>query len=505
MNLKGEWEGNMFNMRIVKLGLLAITLIEASCTMEPSTGTRLNALGEGRSSLDPPDLPVAEVRAAAQAAVANALVLDGRQVGYYDMVAGSGQPYQVAPIVAAGGTPINVFDLNAAELASLNVLWVHNPDNGGFGAEYPTRLPEIAAAVENGMVLVIHDRTVAGAETILPGGAGFGIFRDFGEATDINIRDASTAITAGLDNSSLDGGNFSNHGFVRDSTLPIESKLILTSTSNDRIVTFCYPRGRGAVIYSTIPLDFYLQGAGLNPPLDNLRNIYAPNVVKYAIAGACSQRNRPPVARCQDVTVDADLTCSAAASIDDGSFDPDNDTIDCTQSPAGPYRLGDTKVTLTCTDPGGLTSSCNSLVTVRDTQPPEFTLNPPTVLQPPNHQYHTFSLASCVQSITDQCSGGRFLEGTERITKVTSDEPDDAAGGGDGNTRDDMVITSATTVDLRAERQGDGDGRVYHVHFTVSDASGNTTEGSCPVFVPHDRGDATAEDSGVASCVGSGC
>ena len=58
---------------------------------------------------------------------------------------------------------------------------------------------------------------------------------------------------------------------------------------------------------------------------------------------------------------------------------------------------------------------------------------------------------------------------------------------------------------MYAERPGDGDGRVYQVHFTVSDASGNTTQASCPVFVPHDDSDTTAKDSGVASCVGPGC
>jgi uncharacterized repeat protein (TIGR03803 family) len=57
--------------------------------------------------------------------------------------------------------------------------------------------------------------------------------------------------------------------------------------------------------------------------------------------------NKPPVAHCQNVTVVADASCSAAASIDAGSSDPDaGDTITLSQSPAGPYPLGDTVVTL---------------------------------------------------------------------------------------------------------------------------------------------------------------
>jgi hypothetical protein len=214
--------------------------------------------------------------------------------------------------------------------------------------------------------------------------------------------------------------------------------------------------------------------------------------------------NNPPVAQCQNVTVDADQTCSAAASIDNGSFDPDGDAITCTQSPAGSYGLGDTTVTLTCTDTGGLSSSCTGVVTVQDVTPPVVVQGPPTVLWPPNHHYVSFSLESCIQSITDQCNG-TIPVGSAQITKVTSDEPDDVDGGGDGNTTNDMVITGAITVDLRAERQGAGDGRVYKVQFSVQDAAGNVTRGICPVEVPHDQSGAPAVDSGDASCVGPGC
>ncbi|HWO20239.1 MAG TPA: hypothetical protein VNO30_15830 [Kofleriaceae bacterium] len=484
---------------LTSTGLLAGSLLGAACAMETPPER-----SQSSSNTELLAAPADEVDTMSRTAVQQSLVPIPGQVGYYDMSAGGGQSYQVPPITAAGGTAINISDPSAAALTSLQVLWVHNPDNSGFGAEYLARRPDIATAVQNGMVLVIHDRAVTNANTLLPAGAGFNILRDFNQDRDINIRDASTAVTVGLTNTSLDGGNSSNHGFAQEGTLPAGSSLILSSTSSDRIVTFCYGHGQGAVIYSTIPLDYYLQGAGPNPPLDNMRNIYAPNVVRYAMAGACAVRNRPPVARCQDVAVDAGPTCSAAASIDNGSSDPDGDAITCTQSPAGPYGLGSTTVTLTCTDPGGLSSSCTGAVTVQDTLPPEVVLNPPTVLWPPNHDYRAFSIESCIQSITDQC-GGALPVDSAQITRVTSDEPDDAVGGGDGATTDDMVITGATTVNLRAERQGSCDGRVYQVHFTVQDGSGNSTQASCPVYVPHDSSDASAIDSGVASCVGSGC
>jgi hypothetical protein len=278
----------MFMIQSTKLGLLAITLFCTSCAMEDSaTSTSALESSPNRvarlSSLDRPILPAQDTVVATAAIVGVAFA--GNQVGFYDMTFGAGQPYQVGPILAAGGNAIQIFDPSASALSGLNVLWVHNQDNSGFGAGYLARLTDIAAAVQNGMILVLHDRAVTGAAAILPGGAGIAIFRDFSEPADINIRDASTTVTAGLNDLSLDGGNASSHGFALANTLPARSKLLLSATTADHLVTFCYPVGKGAVIYSTIPLDFYLQFGF--PPLA-LTDPYAPNTVKYAIAGACA-------------------------------------------------------------------------------------------------------------------------------------------------------------------------------------------------------------------------
>jgi choice-of-anchor A domain-containing protein len=94
-----------------------------------------------------------------------------------------------------------------------------------------------------------------------------------------------------------------------------------------------------------------------------------PNLPRYP--------TQPPVARCQNPTVVAEYACSEAASIDDGSYDPDNDLVGCTQSPAGPYPIGHTPVTLTCTDRANHTASCTGVVTVVDQVPPVVTLSGP--------------------------------------------------------------------------------------------------------------------------------
>ena len=213
-------------------------------------------------------------------------------VGYYDMIAGQGNATQVPSILIAGETPVLLNDLTAADLAGIDVLYVQNPSNFGFGAEYVSRVPDVEAAVAAGMVLIIHDRRVTAAETILPGGAGFTIVRDFSDNTNIEIIDDTTLVTNGpggvLDNNSLDGGNSSSHGFTVAGSLPGDSVNILSRTDAEEIVTMCYPFESGAVVYSTIPLDFYLGGAGVNPPKDNMTDIYAPNVVGYGAAGACA-------------------------------------------------------------------------------------------------------------------------------------------------------------------------------------------------------------------------
>ncbi|WP_075305972.1 choice-of-anchor A family protein [Hyalangium minutum] len=84
---------------------------------------------------------------------------------------------------------------------------------------------------------------------------------------------------------------------------------------------------------------------------------------------------RPPVARCQDVTVVAEYTCGVTAVVDQGSSDPDGDMAGCTQSPTGPYDIGETEVYLTCTDREGLQSSCKAVVTVLDRVKPQVELN----------------------------------------------------------------------------------------------------------------------------------
>jgi hypothetical protein len=190
----------------------------------------------------------------------------------------------------------------------------------------------------------------------------------------------------------------------------------------------------------------------------------------------------PPTIVCPDAVVD-ECQGNGSAIVDPGDATATDLCTAVTVTDPGPgeYPLGETEVEYTATDEYGNSASCTSTVTVVDTTPPVITVGEPISLWPPNHDYHRITLADCNVVVIDGCAGVLPIELGE-ITCVTSDEPDN--GTGDGDTVNDIVIIDGQTVDLRAERQGGGNGRVYTIHFQISDPSGNVAQGECLAGVP---------------------
>jgi hypothetical protein len=175
-------------------------------------------------------------------------------------------------------------------------------------------------------------------------------------------------------------------------------------------------------------------------------------------------------------------------------------TVTCDHPSGSFFAVGET--TVVCTSSAGPT--CDFKVTVSDEEAPVITTNGQTItLWPPNHSYQTIVLTDVVTSAVDNCDTSVGL-GSVTIAKVTSDEIEN--GNGDGNTLNDIVIAAnCKSVQLRAERMGTGNGRVYTITFQVADAAGHISTATAKVTVPKSQNGAAAVDDGPHYTVLGGC
>jgi endo-1,4-beta-xylanase len=166
-------------------------------------------------------------------------------------------------------------------------------------------------------------------------------------------------------------------------------------------------------------------------------------------------------------------------------------------------KVGSYTLTYSTADPSDNPASATRLVKVSDTTPPVLNVGPGSALSPPDHSYRTITVPSVVTGASDTCDGSVGV-GSVVITKVTSDEPDN--GNGDGNTINDIVIASdCHSVQVRSERAGPLNGRVYTIYLRVTDASGNSTLKTVKVTVPLSDGSGPAIDDGPMNTVLSTC
>lgn len=146
----------------------------------------------------------------------------------------------------------------------------------------------------------------------------------------------------------------------------------------------------------------------------------------------------------------------------------------------GPHRL-----TLRVTDTAGESGTSEVVVTVVDSTPPSLTLSTdPAVLWPPDHRMARVRVSWEAHDVCDP----RTRVG---LVSVTSSEPDDAGGNGDGATTDDIQGadpgTADTGIGLRAERAAGGPGRLYTLTYRTVDGQGNASSAIATVTVPGDR------------------
>ncbi len=213
----------------------------------------------------------------------------------------------------------------------------------------------------------------------------------------------------------------------------------------------------------------------------------------------------PVVVECADAS-GTSVTLPAPTAVDDC-----DGPVPVTSNAPSHFPLGATLVTFAAVDAAGNEATAVTLVTVVDTTPPtiDSLTATPHSLWPAHHKFVEVEFALLA---SDACSPTAVLAINATLS---SDEPDDAQGGGDGKTTGDVhgadgfsapvdisgsfSFDPATgcwqvTVDLRAERAGNGDGRTYQLEGSVLDSEGNAQPFCTYVFVPHSQADTHACD-----------
>jgi hypothetical protein len=222
--------------------------------------------------------------------------------------------------------------------------------------------------------------------------------------------------------------------------------------------------------------------------------------------------NKPPVARCGNAQVSADIACRGHASVDAGSYDPEGERLECEQTPGGPYALGRQRVTLTCRDAQGLTASCEAAVTVVDERAPELVCPAREVVECVEGQ----GVASYAPVASDACSGASITctpaSGTSfplGSTGVACTAVDAAGNRASCAFPVQVVDTRAPSVScpppMTAECTGEGGTRVVLGNATASDtcteaAVSGPSEGTYPVGETQVRYTARDNSGNEAQC-----
>jgi hypothetical protein len=103
----------------------------------------------------------------------------------------------------------------------------------------------------------------------------------------------------------------------------------------------------------------------------------------------------------------------------------------------------------------------------------------PGELWPPNHKMVEVKVNIKVSDDFD-------ANPTVKLVSITSNEPDN--GLGDGDTAGDIEIRPDGRIFLRAERSGNGNGRIYTLTYSATDSAGNVTYSTTEVNVPKSQG-----------------
>lgn len=184
------------------------------------------------------------------------------------------------------------------------------------------------------------------------------------------------------------------------------------------------------------------------------------------------------------ITVPADITvgtdsgrCGATINLGTPVASDKCLTVTVTNNAPGGnfFPVGTTPVTYTAKDSSGNIATAVQKVTVNDVTPPviDNITASPNVIWPPNKKFTSVTINF---TVSDNCDASSLIRVNLTVTcneKITSS---------------DYQVIDAHHVSLRADREGNGTGRIYTITITCSDTKGNSSTQSVQVKVPHDQG-----------------
>ena len=206
--------------------------------------------------------------------------------------------------------------------------------------------------------------------------------------------------------------------------------------------------------------------------------------------------NLPPQAQDQAISLDMDTSINIILV----ATDPENDPL--TYNIANPpahgalsgmppqviyipiaHYFGMDSFTFKAND--GHSDSNIATISITIKHPPDCThaSASPNLLWPPNHKMRSIQITG----VTDPAGGTINIQ----VTSIKQDEP--VNGLGDGDTSPDGI---AQPLQVRSERSGTANERVYHIGFIASDEAGSTCTRTVTVCVPHDQNNHPCIDEG---------
>ena len=297
--------------------------------------------------------------------------------------------------------------------------------------------------------------------------------------------DAEIAFSHGLGDLDLDLRDSTN-GLIASSTTATNSESIVRDLAAGSYYARVYGVGAGSCNRYSIAID----AQDVTPP-----ELVVPDPVTLE----CNGPGGIPV---EDDGIQTWLAEATAEDECEGPVTVYNDAPSFFPAACPPGAA--TSVEFSASDSQGNQSVASSSVTVVDSTAPAVLCNVTTsTLWPPNHGMVDVGLSF---SAADLCAS----EPLAYAVAVTSDEDAAAATGAGGRVHcPDAIVGEDLSVQLRAERSGNFDGRVYLITVSATDSCGNVGYCQVPVSVPlNSPGVSTAVDSGqlydATVCSGGG-